>query len=140
MLKKPLFIEMVVLVVVVGVLNYIATVKHLYWSTSEFDSVVHFFGGAFVASFFVWFYFFSGFFVPKSRNFVDFLKIAFWGSLFIAVSWEIYELVMGEAEIQQAEYPYDTTLDFIMDLLGILAVVFYAYIREIGNNKNKNES
>jgi hypothetical protein len=72
-MKKPLFWEMFFLLALVGVLNYIATLYDLYWSLSEFDSVVHFFGGATLGAFFLWFYFFSGFFAPPKRKLINFL-------------------------------------------------------------------
>lgn len=140
MFKKPLFWELFLLVVVVGTLNSFALVYDLYWHIYELDSLVHFLGGALVAIFFIWIYFFSGFFNPSNRNFGTFLKIAFVGSIFVAVSWEIYELLLGEAAIQKTEYAYDTTLDFIMDTLGILVACFYGYIKELEINKTQVKS
>lgn len=114
----------------VGGLNYIAGLYHLYWSVYEFDSLVHFLGGATLSAFFLWLYFFSGFFNPSKRNLFKFLVVATVGSMFVAVVWEIYELFLGEAIMNKAEYPYDTTLDIIMDFLGTLAVCFYGYLKE----------
>ena len=131
MLRKPLFLEMFTLLLIVGVVNYFATVNNLYWSVNELDSVVHFL----VAAFFLWLYFFSGFFNPRDRGLARFFFVAMIGSLAIAVAWEAYELLLGEAVIQKAAYPYDTTLDFIMDFLGMVAVTFYGYLREINFKK-----
>lgn len=136
MLKKPLFWEMFVLLAIVGILNYIATIYHLYWATSEFDSVVHFFGGTAISTFFLWLYFFSGFFNPQKRSLGKFLLVSILGSMFVAISWEVYELILGEAKMQKTEYPYDTTLDLIMDLLGILGAFFYGYMKELENRKS----
>lgn len=122
---------MFVLLVLVGGLNYLASIYHLYWTTNEFDSVVHFLGGAALSAFFLWLYFFSGFFNPQNRNLRMFLAVAIVGSLVVAIAWEAYELILGEAVLQKAAYAYDTTLDFIMDTLGIIAAAFYGYIREI---------
>jgi len=125
---------MFILLVIVGVLNYIATIYHLFWSTSEFDSVVHFFAGAALSFFFLWLYFFSGLFNPQKRNLAKFLLISVLGAMFVAISWEIYELILGEVLIQKLEYPYDTMMDITMDFLGAVAACFYAFIRE--NNVN----
>lgn len=130
MLKRPLFLETFVLLIIVGVLNYIANLYHLYWSTNEFDSVVHFFGGAALSAAFLWFYFFSGLFNPPQRKLKNFLLVSVFGAMFVAVSWEIFELFLGEAMMKKAEYPFDTMLDLIMDFLGILAVCFYGYLKE----------
>lgn len=121
---------MFVLLAVVGVLNFLAANFHLYWSIYEFDSLVHFLGGATLSAFFLWFYFFSGFFKSQKRNLTKFLLISVFGTMFVAVSWEIYEFVLGEAMIQKLEYPYDTMMDLIMDLLGAVAVCFFAFIKE----------
>lgn len=130
MLRKPLFKEMFFLLALVGVLNYFANIYHLYWSTNEFDSLVHFLGGATLSAFFLWLYFYSGLFNPTDRKLKNFLLVSILGAMFVAVSWEIYELFLGEAIMNKAEYPFDTMLDIIMDLLGILAVCFYGYLME----------
>lgn len=129
-LKQSLFKEMFLLLALVGGLNYIANLYHLYWSTNEFDSVVHFFGGATLSAGFLWFYFFSGLFSPVKRDLKTFLLVSIFGAMFVALSWEIFELFLGEAIMNKAEYPFDTMLDLIMDFLGILAVCFYGYLKE----------
>ena len=129
-IKQPLFWETFVLLTTVGVLNYIANIYHLYWSVNEFDSLVHFLGGATLSAFFLWLYFYSGLFNPTNRKLKDFLLVSVLGAMFVAVSWEIYELFLGEAVMNKAEYPFDTMLDIIMDLLGILAICFYGYLKE----------
>lgn len=134
MLKKPLFWEMFVLLMIVGVLNYVATIYHLYWFIYEFDSIVHFLAGATASLLFLWLYFFSGFFNPQKRNLKQFLIIAVTGMMSIAVFWEIFELFLGEVVLQKAEYPYDTMMDLIMDFLGAVSASFYAFIREKGNS------
>lgn len=138
MRNTPLFWEMFFVIIIVGVLDRIANFYHLYWLTNEFDSMVHFFGGAVLGLFFLWLYFFSRYFNPKNRSLSQFILVATVGSMFIAVTWEIYELLLGEAEIQKSEYPYDTTLDFIMDLLGMLAATFYGYIKELESGEVKS--
>lgn len=128
--KKPLFWETFGLLMLVGVLNYFATRYHLYWSVYEFDSLVHFLGGATLSVFFLWLYFFSGFFNPAKRSLTRFLLISIVGAMFVAVCWEIYELLLGEAAMNKAAYPYDTSMDIIMDTLGMVAACFYGYLKE----------
>lgn len=131
MLKKPLFLEAFILLATVGILNHVAVTHNLYWSWAEFDSVVHFFGGAALSMFFLWLYFFSGWFNPQNRELKNFLLVSISGAIFIAVLWEIQELVLGESMVQKSEYAFDTTMDFIMDFLGILAACFYGYMKEL---------
>lgn len=143
MLKKPLFKETAILFVLVATLNYVADVYHLYWSIYEFDSVVHFFAGAALASFFIWLYFYSGYFNPPRRSLRKFLLISFLGAMFVGFSWEIYEFIFKKAMVEAADYPYDTVMDLIMDFLGALVGSFYGYIKEHNIQaviKNQNES
>jgi hypothetical protein len=142
MLKKPLLIEAIILFLVVGILHLVATIYHLYWSIYEFDSVVHFFAGAALAAFFLWFYFFSGYFNPPKRTLTKFLLISILGAMSIAIFWEIYELIFRQTMVQKADYPYDTMMDILMSLLGVLVGCFYAYIKEYNRKmviKNNNE-
>lgn len=120
---------MFILLVIVWVLNYVAGIYHLYWSVYEFDSLVHFLAGASVSLFFLWFYFYSGFFNSQKKNLTKFLLISILGAMFIAVSWEIFELLLGEALVQKSEYAYDTSLDLIMVFLGTMVGCFYAYLK-----------
>jgi len=118
------------LLLTVGVLDYIANLYHLYWSLVEFDSVVHFIGGAAFSTSLLWFYFFSGFFNPEKRNFSRFLFVSTVGAMAISVSWEIYELIFNQTTVQIANYPYDTTMDLTMGFLGALAACLYGYMKE----------
>lgn len=137
MLKKPLFLEAVILFLLAGALHLVATIYHLYWSIYEFDSIVHFFAGAALAIFFLWFYFFSEYFDPKKRSLKKFLIITFFGSMFVALSWEIYEIVFKQTFVQKNDYAYDTTMDIIMDILGILAGCFYGFMKELEIKKTE---
>lgn len=137
MLKTKLFFETFFVLFCTFLLNQIATERNLYWSVEEFDSLVHFFGGAFAALFFIWIYFFSGYFKPEKRGFKDFLLVSLIGMVFVSVSWEIYELLIGEAIFAGDNYAYDTALDFLMDFLGGLTACMYGYIKEIDSIKRE---
>lgn len=130
MFAKKFFKESFFLILIIAILNFIALEKDLYWSVKEFDSLMHFLGGAWAALSFVFLYHYSGLFNPGEITFRKFLLIAFLGAVFVSVSWEIYELAAGATFASDAEYPYDTALDFVMDGLGALAGVMYAFIRE----------
>lgn len=134
-IKKPLFIETFILFAIVGVLNWIAMVRDLYWSVYEFDSLVHFLGGATLSAFFIWFYFYSGFFNPDKKKLINFLLIPLVGAMFVAIVWEIYEFLIGEVNIIGSQYPYDTSMDFMMDFLGALTMCLYGYFKELKYRK-----
>ena len=55
--------------------------------------------------------------------------------MFVAISWEIFELFLGETVMKKSEYPYDTIMDLIMGLLGVISACFYGYVRELENKK-----
>ncbi len=137
MLRQKLFKEFFFLSAIVGSLNLWALQSDLYWKYNWFDSMMHFLGGALVGSFFLWVYFFSGFFAPEKRNFRHFILIALLGVALVGFSWEIYELVLGEAKLQKDQYLFDTTLDLIMDTLGALAICLFGYAREISSGEIK---
>ncbi len=130
--RQKLFLEFFVSIVVLGVLNFLATKYNWYWTNDYFDSMMHFLGGVMVALFFMWLYFYSGWFVPPSRNLTHFFCATLLCVIFVAVSWEVYELLLGEAKFNAKNYRLDTTLDFIMDTLGALAAILYGYLSEIG--------
>ncbi|MEK7635166.1 MAG: hypothetical protein AAB446_01910 [Patescibacteria group bacterium] len=142
MFKKPLFLEALIFFAIVAGLHLVATVNHFYWSIYEFDSMVHFLAGTALALFFSWFYFFSGFFDPQKRNLRKFLLISILGAMLVGVFWETYEIIFKQTMVSKIDYPYDLTMDLIMDFLGALAGCFYAYIKEYNRQvviKNNNE-
>ena len=128
---------MFILLAIVGVLNFLATTFHLYWSIYEFDSLVHFLAGAALSLFFLWLYFFSGFFNPQKRNLTKFLIISVLGAVSLSVSWEIYELIFKQTMVSKIDYPYDTMIDLLMGFLGAVVACLYASIKE---NNNQHES
>ncbi len=136
MLRQKLFKEFFVLSALVGGLNWWALQADLYWRWYWFDSMMHFLGGALVASFFLWLYFYSGVFKPEQRNLTHFLLIALLGIALVGFSWEIYELVLGEARRSRELYIFDTTVDLIMDTLGALMVCLFAFIKESSASNN----
>lgn len=140
MFRQKIFKEFCVLALVVGILNFLALDQDLYWRWLWFDSLMHFLGGALVASFFLWLYFFSGFLAPEERELKSFAKISLLAIVLVGVSWEIYELLLGESRLHGEEYISDTTLDIVMDLLGALVACLYAYSKELDLVNPKIES
>ena len=131
MSKKPLFWEMFVFVLCMGVLNAVALYFFLYWKINEFDSLVHFVAGMAVSTTLLWLYFYSPFFNPTKRNMKDFIFVSIFGIIVVGFIWEIFELQSGITSIMDPEYYFDTMLDIIMDTLGALAGCMYGYFREI---------
>ena len=124
--------------IVVGIINWVAVSRDLYWSIKELDSLVHFLAGILVSLFFLWLYFFSGFFNPQKRTFREFFKISLLAVIFVGISWETFELTLGETKILGRHYPYDVTLDIIMDILGAILGCFYGYLKEVHEREKNN--
>ena len=131
MLQKPLFKEFFALLVVIGVLNYLANLYDWFWVYASFDALMHFLAGIWVALFFLWFYFYSGFFAPQKRNLWHFLVMAILELVLVATMWDAYELVLGEAQFHKVGYAWDTISDLIMGMLGGLTACLYGYFKEL---------
>ena len=140
MSKKPLFWEMFLFVLCMGVLNAIAMHFFLYWKLNEFDSLVHFSGGAAVSATILWLYFYSPFFKPVNRGLKSFILVSVLGIIAVGFIWEIFEIVIDATSVTDPKYSYDTTLDIIMDTLGALAACLYGYLRELESKKAQVES
>lgn len=135
MFKKPLFKESALLLLGIAVLHLLAVIFYLYWQWGEFDSLMHFLGGLWVSLTFLWLYFFSGIFQPAQRTLSRFIFISTLGLIFVAVAWEIFELLAKVTFVYWKDYFSDTALDFVMDFLGSIAGAFYGYMRELGFEK-----
>jgi hypothetical protein len=130
-----------VLAATLGFLQWLAVKNNLYWTVNEFDSLMHFLGGAMVGMGFIYFFYSSGLFRPEPSSITlwGFLRIAFLGTVFIAVAWEIYELLSGTALAGENNYFKDTTLDFVMDGLGGFTACLYAFYREVSLEKEEQK-
>lgn len=126
-----IFWEYFILILIITALHFTAMQFDLYWRVGEFDSLMHFLSGAWVALAALRLYFFSNYFRPLKRGLKDFLAVATLAVIFISVLWEIFELAVGATFVEAREYSFDTSLDFIMDILGGIAAALYAYMREI---------
>ncbi len=133
MFKKPLFKETVFVFFIMLVMHLLALKFYLYWTVGEYDSVLHFLGGLWTSLLFLWLYFFSGVFAPKSRTLFSFFVVSTLSLVLVGVAWEIFELLTGLTFVQWSDYFSDTALDFVMDFFGSVVGFLYAYIREIEN-------
>lgn len=94
-----------VLAALLALLQHMALEYLLYWRYLWFDTLMHFLGGATVASFGIAL-------LEKHRAFV-FLG----GMLLIAVGWELFELAINAQ--REANFVFDTSLDLLMDACGM---------------------
>jgi hypothetical protein len=136
-IKRKFFKETVLLLIAVAITNAIALRYHLYFSLNEFDSLVHFAGGATAGLAFIFAYYSSGVFKPFGKTFFGFLFMAFIGTVFIGMAWEIFELLTKATSLADSDYYSDTGLDIVMDLLGALTACLYAFAREVSIEKEQ---
>ncbi len=122
MIRKKLFQNAFILVVVVTFLNKIALTLRLYWSLHYFDTLVHFLAGIAVGLGSVWLYLNKKETLPTSQIFFSSLI----GSIVVGVVWEIFEVVNGITFFSDGiHYVTDTGSDLLMDTLGGLIAAFY---------------
>jgi hypothetical protein len=133
--SKNFFKEFLFSAVLVAALHFLAVQKDLYWSINEFDSLMHFLGGAMVGLFFVFFFYSSGLFQPADRTLFGFLGMALLGIAFVGVAWEIFEILTGTMFVSSQDYASDTTVDFIMDTLGSIAAALYCFARVVSSER-----
>ncbi len=98
---------------VLAVLQHVAVENYLYWEYPWFDVPMHFLGGVAIASFLV----------ALSPKFRPRAFIVLFTLLMIA--WEVFEYMFGIP--REANYLFDTMLDFLMDAFG--AVLVYVIAR-----------
>jgi membrane associated rhomboid family serine protease len=126
---KPLFKELIICAILLYSLDSLAWKYHLYYQEigGEFDSFMHFLGGLTTALGVLWLYFFSGIFEPRNRKYSNFFLITVLGIIFVGFAWEIYEILAGTMSINEADYMYDTTLDVIFDVFGVISGCIYGF-------------
>lgn len=95
-----------------AVLQKWAVADFLYWHYPWFDTPMHFLGGLTSGAFLVG--------VLHVRR----PKLYLLGCILIAVGWEVFEVLAGLP--REANYAFDTTLDLLMDALGMTCVYFIA--------------
>ncbi|HRH55310.1 MAG TPA: hypothetical protein PK609_00370 [Candidatus Paceibacterota bacterium] len=94
-----------VLASLVAYIQYVALEYWLYWTYTWLDTFVHFLGGLTVAVF--------GVALLDKRR-----ALVFLGAMFgIAIGWELFEL--GINAQREANFAFDTSLDLLMDALGM---------------------
>lgn len=91
---------------------------------------MHFLGGLYIGIMAIWFFFFSGFIgwniktASKARVFY----ISLISAIMVGLLWEIFEIYAGVVIIDK-NYPLDTIIDIIMDILGASGVAMYVLLK-----------
>ncbi len=103
-----------------AVSNFLALKLFLYWRYSWIDMPVHFLGGVAAAlGLFVLF----DFRLPLPRQLLS-LSYFMFLVFFVAVAWEIFEVLLGAVDTTTSYYISDTVTDMICGLFGGLVGFF----------------
>ena len=97
-----------ILCAALAVLQLIAVAHYLYWQYAWFDVPMHLLGGIAIATFLV-----AILLSRRPRIFSVLFALAL-------IAWEVFEYVFGIP--REANYVFDTALDFLMGTLGGIAV------------------
>lgn len=121
MLWNRYFIPFFLVLSGVGFFHWIGTTELYYVSIFWYDIPMHFFGGVWVALAALWVSEmpFAGC-VKAHVSMPSILACV----LAVGLAWEAYEVIFSIADIHEAGYLFDTSLDLVMDTLGGLSVAF----------------
>lgn len=112
MLNRTWLAAAFVLASILAVLQHVAVDNYLFWIYPWFDVPMHYIGGVAIAAFLV----------ALSPKFRPRAFIVLFTLLMIA--WELFEYMFGIP--REANYVFDTLLDFLMDALGAVTVYVIA--------------
>jgi uncharacterized BrkB/YihY/UPF0761 family membrane protein len=111
-MNRPLILALLS-VIIVGALDFMGRMFDLYFIFYWYDILLHFMGGLAVTLIIVW----------LSRRKVSWWKISLI-ALCIAIGWEWFEYYFGIALLPGELYRADTSIDIVMDCLGIALALF----------------
>ena len=111
-------------IVVLAIINGLATAYYWYWSMPWFDMPMHFFGGILAAGCALWWlYSRKGHSFPK---FLPLLMICIFAALSVGLLWEIFEGVVSFNSTGHINEMTDTMSDLFFDSLGgVMVARFY---------------
>lgn len=113
------------LVLLIGVLDFVATKLHLYWTVWWFDMLMHFIAGLCASMGFI--YIWNKFIRRITWNKSKIIFVGLLGTLFIGVIWEFYEIYFGISFLYEGDNFWNDTLsDLFLDMLGGYLGALYA--------------
>lgn len=113
--RQRLLVAMTILACAVFLLDRYGNVAELYHTDYfGYDKFVHFMAGAFWGVFGLWLFQPSG--ATKELRYA--LMAAFVVSFWVGISWEIYEIIFNEPDMDTVLYWGDTATDVLYDVLG----------------------
>lgn len=125
MIKTRLFKHTFALLFIISVLNLIATIFYLHWTTWWFAAGLHFLSGFVIAM--ITILFIQHFYNITAFKLLKIILITVIASFIVGVLWEVYELYFGITFLSDGMvYVVDTASDLIMNICGSFFGVLYA--------------
>jgi hypothetical protein len=136
--KRKLIKEALILVLIIGGINFIASYFHWYWSIWWFDMPVHFMGGVFVGMLTIYlFYRKIGILTTKGQS-LKALFVILAGTFVFGFMWEIFEFFVQGSTNGNLANIVDSVSDICFDLAGgIFASLMYAQTNAMITNSNE---
>lgn len=111
-MRLPWLLAALVFAAALALLQHWALAEFLYWRYPWFDTMMHFLGGLAAATFVVGL-------LHRKRA-----QLFLVGMVLVAVGWEVFELAINAQ--REANFIFDTSLDLLMDTLGMATVYLTA--------------
>lgn len=122
--RKPLFWEILGVIILIGVLHKVALSLYLYWTTNWYDIMMHLLGGFWIGIVVIYIFFVSGYFsLPKENRLLVFL-FTLSAVLVVGLGWELWELFARLTDV--FEDKVDTIMDVIVDFIGGALAFIYS--------------
>ena len=124
-MKQYLFLyTSFVLILLLGIVHFVADAFYLYWTIWWFDNLSHFLAGFSLGFFSLFIFYESG----LLRDKLPFLKVVFISFIFVMILggvWEIFEYANGLTESTE-QYSLDVVHDLLSDALGAILALLVA--------------
>ena len=135
--RKRLFKILAYLILIIFVLNFLASKFYWYLSIWWSDMSMHFLGGLWLALVFIWFSSESFRLSREPKALTLFIvKTIFW-VLFVGILWEVFEFYFINHVAQNSFNVLDTISDIFFDLAGGTFAVLYFLKKTMPTNENK---
>ena len=124
-MKQYLFLyTSFVLILLLGIVHFVADAFCLYWTIWWFDNLSHFLAGFSLGFFSLFIFYESG----LLRDKLPFLKVVFISFIFVMILggvWEIFEYINGLTQSTE-KYSLDVIHDLLSDALGAILALLIA--------------
>jgi hypothetical protein len=122
MRERSLLFNIFGLIVVIAILHFLGLFFYLYWRVPEYDRLLHFLGGLWIACV-ILSLLSKNILSPTRKQYVFIAGIL--SALVVGILWELFELKTGVTILTDKGYGIDTVGDIISDVVGGIVGSFY---------------